>query len=85
VGPLNIRNDFYLRVAVFDYGVLCLLRVERLFVGCIAKLLLVDIHYSGYTNYTCFRSLLCPLYNYVYCLTHLKQRALLVRRLSRYL
>jgi hypothetical protein len=85
VGPLNIRNDFHPRVAVFDYSVLRLLRVKRLFVGRIAKLSSVDVHYGGHTNYTCFGSLLCPLYNYAYRLTHLKQRALLVRGLSRHL
>jgi hypothetical protein len=72
VGLLNIRNDFYLRVTILDYSVLCLLRVKQLFVSCIAKLLLVDIHYSRHTNYTCFRSLLCLLYNYAYCLTYFK-------------
>jgi hypothetical protein len=85
VGPPNIRNDFHLRVAVFNYGVLSLLRVKWLFVGRIAKLLSVNVHYSGHTNYTRLRCLLCSPYNYAYRPTHLKQRALLVRRLSCYL
>jgi hypothetical protein len=46
VGPLNIRDDFYPHVAVFNYGVLYLLRVERLLVSRIAKLLLINIYYS---------------------------------------
>jgi hypothetical protein len=58
--------------AVFDYGVLSLLGVERLFVSRIAKFSLVDVYYGGHTDYTCLGRLLCLLYSYAYCLIYLK-------------
>jgi hypothetical protein len=72
VGLLDIRNNFHLRVAVFDYGVLSLLGVKWLFVSYIAKFSLVDVYYSRHTDYTYLRRLLCLLYSYTYCPIHLK-------------
>jgi hypothetical protein len=85
VGPLDIRNDFHLRVAVFNYSILSLLGVKQLFISRIARFSLVNVYYSRHTNYTCLGRLLCLLYSYAYYLIHLKQRALLIHGFSCYL
>jgi hypothetical protein len=43
---LNVRNDLLLHIAVLKYSLAYLARVKWLFISYVAKLSLVNVHYS---------------------------------------